>query len=155
MATAAKANGVIVSIDIDNAFAGIEGLLPLIDIFTASSSFAEKLTGFTNAKSALIEIRARFGCGITSMTLGRKGSIMLCEDTFIETAGFDVPGGCVDTTGAGDAFRVGLLYGLLTGESMEESAKLANAVAALKCRAVGARSALPDRNELDSFIKNI
>ena len=86
------------------------------------------------------------------MTLGEEGSLLLCNDTLIETPGFAVPGGCKDTTGAGDAFRVGLLYGAITGRSVEESAKMANAVAALKCRSVGARTALPSLNELTELV---
>ena len=94
-------------------------------------------------RAALRELQSRFGSAIVGITLGEKGSILLCGDTFIETPGFAVPGGCKDTTGAGDSFRVGLLYGMIRGESIEESARMANAVAALKCRAVGARTALP------------
>jgi sugar/nucleoside kinase (ribokinase family) len=63
-----------------------------------------------------------------------------------------VPGGCRDTTGSGDAFHAGLLYGLLTGEALETSLKMANAVAALKCRELGARTALPDLQELTNFL---
>jgi sugar/nucleoside kinase (ribokinase family) len=77
----------------------------------------------------------------------------MCGNTYIESPGFAVPGGCRDTTGAGDAFRVGILYGLLTGRSVEESAEMANAVAALKCRAVGARTALPTVKELAKLVK--
>ena len=86
------------------------------------------------------------------MTLGAKGSLILCENEFIETGGYAVPNGCKDTTGAGDAFRVGLLYGLIKGETVETSARMANAVAALKCRELGARTALPNRDELAKLI---
>ena len=153
MAKRAKEAGVIVSVDIDNLFEGVHELLSYVDIFIASADFPKKLFGTADTKEALREIRSMFGCGIVGVTLGEAGSLLLCEDTFIETRGYEVPGGCKDTTGAGDSFRVGLLYGMLKGESVEESAKMANAVAALKCRAVGARTALPKPDELYALIK--
>ena len=152
MAKRAKAEGVIISIDIDNLFEGVEEVLPYVDIMIASADFPEKFLGIAGKKAALKEIRSRFGCCIVGVTLGETGSLLLCEDTFIESPGFAVPNGCMDTTGAGDSFRTGLLYGLLTGESVEESAKMANAVAALKCRAIGARTALPNRGELTDLL---
>ncbi|HEX8738397.1 MAG TPA: carbohydrate kinase family protein [Pyrinomonadaceae bacterium] len=153
MARAAREAGAIVSIDIDNLFEGIEQLLPLIDIFISSEEFPERLVGVRDRRESLREIKSRYGYKIVGMTLGEKGSLLLCEDAFIETRGYAVPGGCKDTTGAGDAFRVGLLYGLLTGESVETAARMANAVAALKCRQLGARTALPNVDELDSLLK--
>ncbi|MEJ7849331.1 MAG: carbohydrate kinase family protein [Pyrinomonadaceae bacterium] len=153
MAKSAKSEGVIVSIDIDNLFEGVDEVLPYVDIMIASADFPEKFTGIQDKNAALKEIRSRYGCGIVGVTLGETGSLLLCEDIFIESPGFAVPNGCKDTTGAGDSFRTGLLYGLLTGEPVEESAKMANAVAALKCRAIGARTALPNRNELNDLLK--
>ena len=153
MAQAAREAGAIVSIDIDNLFAGIENLLPLIDIFIASEEFPERLVGIKDKRQSLREIKSRYGCKIAGVTLGEKGSLLLCEDEFIETEGFAVPNGCKDTTGAGDAFRVGLLYGVLTGETVETSARMANAVAALKCRELGARTALPNVEELNSLLR--
>jgi sugar/nucleoside kinase (ribokinase family) len=41
---------------------------------------------------------------------------------------------------------------LLSGEEVETSLQFANAVAALKCRDLGARTALPDRNALTEFM---
>ena len=155
MAKMAKKHGVITSIDIDNMFDGVDELLPLIDICTASASFPAKFTGLPDDRSAMREIAARFGCAMVGITRGREGSIFLCEGVFIESPAFDVPNGCQDTTGAGDAFRAGLLYGLLTGETVEESARAANAVAALKCRKFGARSGLPDQQDLKTLLKNI
>ncbi|MEP7212581.1 MAG: carbohydrate kinase family protein [Acidobacteriota bacterium] len=153
MALLAREAGVLVSLDIDNFFDGTVDLLPLVDVLIASAEFPKKLLGIDDSRSALRELKKRYGCGIVGVTLGESGSLLLCGDTFVETPGFAVPGGCRDTTGAGDAFRVGLLYGLLRGESVEESARLANAVAALKCRQVGARTALPDESELRSLLK--
>ena len=153
MAREAKKNGTIISIDIDNIFDGVEELLPLVDIFISSAEFPEKLVGIADKKESLQAIKQRFGCAIVGMTLGEKGSLILCENEFIVSEGFAVPNGCKDTTGAGDAFRVGLLYGLLKGESVETAAKMANAVAALKCRELGARTALPNNAELLEFIK--
>ena len=86
------------------------------------------------------------------MTKGVAGSLAYCEGQFIESASFAVPGGCKDTTGSGDAFHGGFLYGLLMGRDIETSLKLANAVAALKCRDLGARTALPSENELTEFL---
>ncbi len=153
MAREAKKSGAIVSIDVDNIFDGLLEMIPLIDIFISSAEFPEKLLGIKDKKDSLREIKSRFGCPVVGMTLGANGSLILCENEFIETKGYAVPNGCQDTTGAGDAFRVGLLYGLLKGESVENSAKMANAVAALKCREIGARTSLPDTAELHDLMK--
>lgn len=153
LAGIARANGTIVSIDIDNAFEGVKDLLPLVDIFISSAEFAEKFVGIENKKAALSKIQAGYGCKVAGMTLGEAGSLILCENKFIKTRGFEVPNGCKDTTGAGDSFRTGFLYGLLKGETVEKSAEMANAVAALKCREVGARTALPKEDELNSILR--
>ncbi len=155
MARQAKKSGAIVSIDIDNIFDGIEEVLPLVDIFVSSAEFPERLVGINDKRTALREIKSRYGCAIVGMTLGATGSLLLCQNEFIRTDGFEVPNGCKDTTGAGDSFRVGLLYGVLQGATVEESARMANAVAALKCRAVGARTSLPNVSELKNLLKKV
>ncbi len=154
MAREARKNGAVISIDIDNIFDGVLEMISLIDIFIASAEFPEKLVGIKDKKESLREIKSRFGCPIVGMTLGENGSLLLCEGNFIETKGYAVPNGCRDTTGAGDAFRVGLLYGLLKNETVETAAEMANAVAALKCREIGARTALPRLPELFSLVNN-
>jgi sulfofructose kinase len=154
LARKAKENGTIVSADVDNIFEGIGEVLPHVDVLITSSELPEKLLGIEDKKQSLIEMKARFGCKVVGMTLGEKGSMLLCENEFVETEGFAVPNGCRDTTGAGDAFRVGLIYGLLKNHSIETSARMANAVAALKCRALGARTALPNVSELSEILQN-
>jgi sugar/nucleoside kinase (ribokinase family) len=108
--------------------------------------------GIDDKREALRALSDKYGASVVGITLGEDGSLMFCNGTFIETPGFPVPGGCKDTTGAGDSFRAGLLYGMVSGESIEESARMANAVAALKCRAIGARTSLPDRTDLDLLL---
>jgi sulfofructose kinase len=154
LAREAKDHGAIISIDIDNIFEGVLEMIPLVDVFISSREFPEKLLGIKDERKALKEIKRRFGCPIVGMTLGESGSLVLCEDRFIETKGYEVPNGCKDTTGAGDAFRVGMIYGLLKGESVETTLEMANAVAALKCREIGARTALPRVDELEGLLRS-
>ena len=143
MAKAARAAGTIVSSDIDSIYEGLPEVLPLVDILISSKDFPHRLTGISDERASLVELKARYGCAIVGLTLGERGAIVYCEGQFIESPAFAVPGGCRDTTGAGDAFRGGFLYGLLSGEDIETSLRLANAVAALKCRSLGARTSLP------------
>jgi sulfofructose kinase len=153
MAAEAQELGTVVSVDIDSVSDGLDELLPLADILITSAEFPGEATGLFDEKAALRTLHERYGCRVIGTTLGRAGSIFLCDGRFIETDAFEVPGGCTDTTGAGDAFRTGFLYGLLIGKTVEESASIANAVAALKCRMLGARAGLPTREELSMFAK--
>lgn len=155
LAQVARSNGVVVSADVDRVFDGIEDLLKYVDILVTSADFPRQLLGINDPRASTIEMQRRFGAAVTGVTLGERGSLLFCGGEFIETEGFEVPGGCKDTTGAGDSYRVGLLYGVVTGQTVAESARMANAVAALKCRAVGARTTLPDRPELESFLKKV
>ena len=153
MAQAARGAGTIVTADIDNIYEGLPELLPLIDVLITSREFPHRLTGIAPERASLVELKARYGCGIVGMTKGSQGALIYCEGQFIELPAYEVPGGCRDTTGAGDAFHTGFLYGLLSGEDVETSLRMANAVAALKCRALGARTALPSENELTDFLE--
>jgi sugar/nucleoside kinase (ribokinase family) len=154
LAKAARESGTIVSADIDNVYEGLPELLPLIDIMIGSKEFPHRVTGIADERQALIELHARFGCAIVGMTIGAAGAVVYCEGEFIESRGFVAPGGCKDTTGAGDAFHGGFLYGFLTGKDLETSLQFANAVAAMKCSALGARTALPTKSELDAFLND-
>jgi sulfofructose kinase len=153
MARAARAAGTIVSADIDNIYEGLPELLPLIDVLISSKEFPSRLTGIQDARAALLEIRARYGSRVVGMTRGTEGAVILCEGEFIESRAYGVPGVCRDTTGAGDAFHGGFLCGLLRGQDLETTLRIANATAALKCRGLGARTALPTQAELDEFLR--
>jgi sugar/nucleoside kinase (ribokinase family) len=152
MARAARATGTIVTVDVDNVYERLPELLPLVDVLITSSEFPRRLTGISDQRAALTELKTRYGCAIVGATVGARGVIILHEDQFIESPAFQVPGSCRDTTGAGDAFHAGFIYGMLRNEDLESCMKLGNAVAALKCRALGARNALPTADELADFL---
>ncbi len=154
VARAAQAAGAIISVDVDNIYDRLPELLPLTDVLISSSEFPARLTGIADERTALTEIKARYGCPVVGMTCGARGAMLLCEGIFLESSAFYVPGGCRDTTGAGDAFHAGFLYGLLPDETIEESLRFGCAVAALKCRALGARTTLPNRAELKDFLQS-
>ena len=153
LAQAARASGTIVSADIDNVYDGLPELLPFIDILIGSKEFPHRVTGISAQRAALMELKARYGCAVVGMTIGTLGAIVYCHGQFIESPAFEAPGGCKDTTGAGDAFHGGFLYGLLHGDEIETSLLYGNAVAAMKCSALGARTALPTKAQLQEFLK--
>jgi len=153
LAQAARDAGTIVSADIDNVYDGLPELLPFIDILIGSKEFPRRVTGITGERAALMELKARYGCAIVGMTIGTAGAVVYCDGQFLESPAFEAPGGCKDTTGAGDAFHGGLLYGLLHGDEIETSMLYGNAVAAMKCSALGARTALPTKPQLQEFLK--
>ena len=58
----------------------------------------------------------------------------------------------IDTTGAGDAFHGAILYGLYQQWAPEQTIRFASATAALNCRDLGGRTALPERAEVELFL---
>jgi sugar/nucleoside kinase (ribokinase family) len=153
MARAARPNGTIITADIDNIYEGLPELLPLIDVLITSSEFPESLNGISDMHESLIEINNRYGCPVVGATLGARGALVLCNGEFFESPAFEVPGGCRDTTGAGDAFHAGFIYGMLREDELEMCLRFGNALAALKCRSLGARNGLPTADELWDFIE--
>lgn len=61
----------------------------------------------------------------------------------------------VDATGAGDAFRAGLLYGLLRGFELPRSLCWAVAAGSLKVKNLGAATTLPDFEEIEALANNL
>jgi sugar/nucleoside kinase (ribokinase family) len=143
--------GMVVTIDLDTAYPGIDELLPRVDCLITSQGLANELAGTMNEQEALKKLNARYGCYLVAMTQGARGALAFVEGQFIASSAFRPPV-IRDTTGAGDAFRAGFIYGLCKGLSIEETMRAANAVAALQCRELGARDGLPTEAELQQFL---
>src|SRR5205085_5879927 len=153
LAREARAAGTIVSLDVDNIYEGLAELLPHVDVLVSSKEFPRRLTGIDDERAALVETKSRLRAdAVVGMTRGLRGAVVFHGGILLESPALEVPGGCRDTTGAGDAFHTGFLHGLLGGEEIETSLRLGCAVAALKCRHLGARTALPTARELDEFL---
>ena len=153
VAREARAAGTIVTVDVDNIYEGLPELLPHVDVLVSSKEFPRRLTGVDEERAALVAAKSLLrDDAVVGMTLGGRGAVVYHGGLFIESPALPVPGGCRDTTGAGDAFHAGFLHGLLGGEEIEGCLRLGCAVAALKCRALGARTALPTPRELDEFL---
>jgi len=58
----------------------------------------------------------------------------------------------VDTTGAGDVFRAGMLHGLDAGWAIPDCLRFASAAGCLKCRALGATTDVPTIQEIETHI---
>lgn len=84
------------------------------------------------------------------VTLGADGYLWLDENGLGRQSGYRVD--AVDTTGAGDAFHGALALAIADGRPMREAAKVACAVAALKCTRLGSRAGLPTKAELTAFL---
>ena len=99
----------------------------------------------------LVEAARREGAGVVVATDGADGCHLLDLDgRYSHVPGFEVD--IVSTLGAGDVFHGALVAGLAAGHPPVEAARRANAAAALSCRALDGRSAIPTRAELDEFL---
>ena len=99
-----------------------------------------------------LSIAREFGAPLVCATLGAQGSLAWCNGREIRTPAFPVD--CLDSTGAGDAFRGAFAAGCLklAGGHIEDVLSYANAVSALNCRALGARGGLPRAEEVEQLM---
>ena len=138
--------------DIERVRPGIADLLQNVDAIIMAQEFPTALTGHEELGVALRAIARDFNASITCVTLGAAGSLAWCQGREIRTPGFPVD--CVDSTGAGDVFRGAFAAACLRRptDDVEHVLAFANAVAALNCRALGARGAIPTEAEVEQLM---
>lgn len=143
-AARARAAGIPTVVDVDRVGPEIAGLLSHIDVIVVPETFPESFTGVAGVGAAVAAMAASFDGAVIIATLGAGGSLARDDSREIRTAGYDTH--AVDTTGAGDAFRAGLMSGWirLGGDAgLPALLEHANATAALNCGGIGAQTALP------------
>ena len=145
---------------------GLRALAPILSrayVLFINQNEIEQLTKedvITGAESCLKQ-----GCHIIAVTLGRGMTLELGKrishrpvtavcyirdaknELTIESISHNVVS-ALDTTGAGDAFATGFLYGLLKGRGLEECGRLGDIVARFSITKLGTRQGLPTFNEL-------
>lgn len=152
----ARQAGVPVVLDVEHDAPGLDALLRNVDVIVGASSFAPAHTGARSAGRALARLAAETQAQVVVSTLGPEGSLALIGGREFRTPGFRVD--AVDTTGAGDAFRGGLIAGWLGAGSGGDPGvvlQYANAVAALNCRGLGAQTALPRPADVEALVTRI
>jgi sugar/nucleoside kinase (ribokinase family) len=145
----AKEEGIPIVIDLDKVEPLTSELIKEIDFIITSSRFPMLYTGISDQKKALLELQ-KHTLGFLCATLGHEGSVAIVNGELLHVKGFKV--NAVDTTGAGDVFHGGFIYGLLQNWEMAEILRFANAVAALKCRDLGGRKGIPTLEETVKFL---
>lgn len=142
--------GVPVIADLDETYSGVEELLPFIDYLIVSRDFPGRLTGEPNLERALRRMHERYGCTLTAATLGQDGVLAWDgRQSYLHPA-YRVP--VVDTTGAGDIFHAGFIYGLLQGWPLDRRLDFACAAAALNCTCSGARGGIRTVAEVEMLM---
>jgi ribokinase len=130
---------------------GLKTLEPIIErthVLMPNRAELELLTNrsdYNEASNLLLEK----GVKIVAVKMREKGCYVTDgkESHLIEAFKTEV----VDTTGAGDAFNAGFLYGLIIGKSLRECGKLGNFVASKCIMKIGARAGLPSFGELKNI----
>ncbi|MBM3119200.1 MAG: carbohydrate kinase family protein [Chloroflexi bacterium] len=143
----------------------LKTLVPLLErtyIVFMNRSEIEQLTGKDFRAGA--QECLKLGCQIVVVTLGRglvksKNKTItayICESgrSYEIESGAESSKFRLETTGAGDAFAAGFLFGFLRGKPIEECGSLGDIMAGLAIREVGARKGLPPLAHLSqSYLK--
>jgi sugar/nucleoside kinase (ribokinase family) len=137
----AKAKGIPIAFDVADQFlvrAKKEEFSKLIkdycDIVFLNKDEARLFTG-KEPEDAIREISLL--CKTVVVKVGSEGSLVCSEGKLYKIAPFKVK--AVDTTGAGDMYAAGFLFGITQGYSIEESGKIASFAASRVVQAIGAR----------------
>ncbi|MGC3955830.1 MAG: PfkB family carbohydrate kinase [Propionicimonas sp.] len=143
------------SLDAGNPVAGLDDTA-LVDLFVPTVGSLCATTGGDDAPSAARQVLAA-GTTTVVATDGSAGSHAWwyeAGDADPQHAFAPAMAGVriVSTLGAGDVFHGGLLAAICRGENWADALRSANATAALSCRALDGRSAVPTLTELTTFL---
>ena len=138
----AKAAGVKVALSLSDSFCVhrhkadfLEIAAKYVDLLIGNHEEAQALMDADNPYDA---IRATAPlCDMAVVTMGSRGALLRQGDRLVEAAACKVHP--IDTTGAGDMYAAGLLYGLTHGLSLEKTGELASYVAAKVVAQLGPR----------------
>jgi sulfofructose kinase len=149
-ATWARSAGIPVVADLDELYPGVDALLPLIDYLITSRDIPGRISGDSDLRKSLPAVRAKYNARLTAATLGPEGVLAYDGAQFHYAPAFRVE--AVDTTGAGDIFHAGFIYGLLQDWPLPRQLEFACAAAALNCTGIGARGHIAPIAEIERLI---
>ncbi len=141
----AKDAGMQVCLDIDRVEPGVKKLLALVDYLIPNTAFVLRFADTSDWRYGL-EAVARHCPGVVIVTRGALGAAVWWEGEIFEFPAYTVE--TVDSTGAGDVFHGGFLYGLFQGWTLGHCLEFCNAAGALACTKLGARAGIPELSEV-------
>jgi sugar/nucleoside kinase (ribokinase family) len=149
----AREDSIPVMIDIDKVYdETTPTLLAHVDDLIAAEEFALELTGCGNPDDAVVALAAGYPQARCGVTLGPNGAVFMIDGRVEHFPAFQVD--VRDTTGAGDVFHGAFLVGILEQWDIRQTIRFAHAAAAIKCTALGARTGIPDRNQIEAFLES-
>jgi sugar/nucleoside kinase (ribokinase family) len=146
----AREAGIPVTADLDEIYPGVDALIENIDYLIVSRDFPLRLMHENDLHIALQKMQSRYGCKLTAATLGPDGVLAWDGQRFHASAAYKVP--VVDSTGAGDIFHAGFIYGLLQGWDLARQLDFSCAAAAMNCMADGARGGIQTVEAIEAFM---
>jgi sulfofructose kinase len=146
----ARSAGVPVIADLDELYPGVEKLLENVDYLIVSRDIPGRLMKEPDLEKSLRQMQRRYGCRLAAATLGEDGVLAWDGKHLHHTSAYSVA--VVDTTGAGDIFHAGFIYGLLQEWPLERQLDFACAAAAMNCMAVGARGGIQSAEAIEAFM---
>lgn len=117
----------------------MDKLISYTDILLINETELLLATGETEFKKAVEQVAPKVE--ILVVKRSTKGSFIKKQDEEYNIKIFEV--NAVDTTGAGDAYNAGFLYGYINGYSLEESGIIGSYIAAQSTTQTGATEAIP------------
>ena len=127
----------------------LDELLGLVDIFLPNEDEACRITGKTDAESAIGVLAARVP--LVAVKCGRRGALVQAgRELWRLPAESVVP---VDTIGAGDSFDAGFLFAYLNGKTPADCAAFGNRTAALSVLRPGGTESFRDPSLLREFLR--
>jgi sugar/nucleoside kinase (ribokinase family) len=139
---AAKDVGALISLDLAS-FTVVEEsktilkkiITDFVDILIANEDEAKAFTGYSDEIKAIRSMAAN--THIAVLKVGERGSFIHRNGKTIKVAPMG-DGRVVDTTGAGDLWASGFLFGLVNGFGLEQCGRLGSACGYEVCRVIGA-----------------
>jgi ribokinase len=126
-------------------FMQLEPIINRTSVMMPNAGELALLTGKTDCKAGA-DLLIDEGVQVLAVKLGNRGCYVTDGKESFLVKPFKAK--VVDTTGAGDAFNAGFIYGLLSGKNIKEAGRMGNFVASRCITAMGARAGIPTLREL-------
>ena len=147
-AVAARAAGVKVLLNAAPARELPAALLDATDLLIVNEGELALLSGESSGVSAGL---AKLGVPGVVVTLGARGCVARIDGDLHVQPAFAVQ--AVDTTAAGDTFCGALAARLAQGDGIGDALRYASAASAIACTRLGAQSSIPERGEVEAFLR--